>query len=390
MARTPQFGPPEVELAPPPGFAQALTDVEHDIEALAARLVERIRNEVPFYEHVPAEALLAGVLGDAQRGLRAVQERRDATTEELREAGDVGEARASQGVPVEAVVQAFQLGVEEICEAVLARGRELGVSDAQLLGVHQRAWAWANRVMTHQAREHRRAELEAVRRDEARRGAFVRELLSGTTTVSERPLHSTMRGFPDTPAHAMRARGTPPTLQSLQRDLEQQALGVFTLQDEDLVGIIARPPRTVPDNVTIGLGPQADLSDLAGSFAAATRAVIAASKFKRPGPHTLLSLGLLPAVTDERQIGERLASRHLESLSGTPIPETLRVLLNMDLRVEDAARALFVHPNTVRKRIARYEEATGARLRRVDDLVELWWALRWTESSSSASPEQGL
>jgi DNA-binding PucR family transcriptional regulator len=44
-----------------------------------------------------------------------------------------------------------------------------------------------------------------------------------------------------------------------------------------------------------------------------------------------------------------------------------------------------VHPNTLRHRLRRFEEATGANLRRPTDLVELWWALerrRWKEAAT--------
>jgi DNA-binding PucR family transcriptional regulator len=34
-----------------------------------------------------------------------------------------------------------------------------------------------------------------------------------------------------------------------------------------------------------------------------------------------------------------------------------------------------LHPNTLRKRLARYEELSGLDLHRMDDLVALWWAL---------------
>ena len=45
------------------------------------------------------------------------------------------------------------------------------------------------------------------------------------------------------------------------------------------------------------------------------------------------------------------------------------------MRIDETARALHVHPNTLRHRLRRYEEATGASLRRPADLIELWWAL---------------
>jgi DNA-binding PucR family transcriptional regulator len=54
---------------------------------------------------------------------------------------------------------------------------------------------------------------------------------------------------------------------------------------------------------------------------------------------------------------------------------TLRAFFEHDLHVEDTARALHVHPNTLHNRLRRYEEATGASLRRQADLVEMWWAL---------------
>jgi DNA-binding PucR family transcriptional regulator len=37
---------------------------------------------------------------------------------------------------------------------------------------------------------------------------------------------------------------------------------------------------------------------------------------------------------------------------------------------------MFLHVNTVRYRLRRFEELTGTSLRRVEDLVQIWWALR--------------
>jgi DNA-binding PucR family transcriptional regulator len=54
---------------------------------------------------------------------------------------------------------------------------------------------------------------------------------------------------------------------------------------------------------------------------------------------------------------------------------TLRTWFDQEMRVEDTARSLHVHANTLRHRIRRFEEATGASLRDPRHLVELWWAL---------------
>lgn len=64
-------------------------------------------------------------------------------------------------------------------------------------------------------------------------------------------------------------------------------------------------------------------------------------------------------------LGERAAA----------LEPTLRAFLASGMRYEQTARELSMHPNTLRKRIDRYEELTGLDLRRMDDLVALWGAL---------------
>jgi DNA-binding PucR family transcriptional regulator len=45
------------------------------------------------------------------------------------------------------------------------------------------------------------------------------------------------------------------------------------------------------------------------------------------------------------------------------------------MHVERSAERLFVHQNTVRYRIARFEELTGVSLRDPGVAFEVWWAL---------------
>ena len=45
------------------------------------------------------------------------------------------------------------------------------------------------------------------------------------------------------------------------------------------------------------------------------------------------------------------------------------------MHVERTAERLFVHQNTVRYRLARFEELTGASLRDPKVAFEVWWAL---------------
>ncbi|WP_198528225.1 helix-turn-helix domain-containing protein, partial [Mycobacteroides abscessus] len=50
-------------------------------------------------------------------------------------------------------------------------------------------------------------------------------------------------------------------------------------------------------------------------------------------------------------------------------------VLTITLHVERTATKLFVHQNTVRYRIARFEELTGTSLGDTEVLLEVWWAL---------------
>jgi DNA-binding PucR family transcriptional regulator len=46
------------------------------------------------------------------------------------------------------------------------------------------------------------------------------------------------------------------------------------------------------------------------------------------------------------------------------------------MRIDRAAEQLFVHPNTLRYRIGRFEEITGTNLRNPRTALEVWWALQ--------------
>ncbi len=54
----------------------------------------------------------------------------------------------------------------------------------------------------------------------------------------------------------------------------------------------------------------------------------------------------------------------------------MRHYLSLGMRADLAAERLFVHHNTVRYRLRRYEELTGTNLRDPDRALQAWWALQ--------------
>src|SRR5207237_1210295 len=113
----------------------------------------------------------------------------------------------------------------------------------------------------------------------------------------------------------------------------------------------------------VALGPEAAPVELAGSYRAAGRVLAAAESFGFAGVHDLTSAGLHAAVIENPDLGDALALELVEPVAVLPgggeLLASVREWLCCGMRVEAAAERLFVHPNTVRYRLRRYEEVTG-------------------------------
>ena len=91
-------------------------------------------------------------------------------------------------------------------------------------------------------------------------------------------------------------------------------------------------------------------------------------------------LSLRPVILAEDHVGEWLMRRYLEPLGelgeyGATLEHTVEEYLARGMRVDASAKALIVHPNTLRHRLDRFQQLTGADLRKTQDVVEVWWAL---------------
>jgi len=148
----------------------------------------------------------------------------------------------------------------------------------------------------------------------------------------------------------------------------------------EIWGVVSRHAEVDSSDGVVALGAPADLGGLRDSFGLASRALETAAAFGLDGVVTIDDLSLRLAILSEDHLGERLVRRYLEPLRelgeyGATLEHTVREYLAKGLRVDASAKALIVHPNTLRHRIARFEQLTGANLRRTEDVVEVWWAL---------------
>jgi sugar diacid utilization regulator len=216
-------------------------------------------------------------------------------------------------------------------------------------------------------------ELEQAREEQQRRDAFVFALLTGTLEPDELRRECATFGLdPERRYVAFRARGT--THRSALAITSDG--GQFIALDHDIAGVAVRAP-TAPADVTVGYAPAAPLEALPVGFARASRALQTALAFGQIGAFSLADLSIRPAILADDALGDAFAERHLAPLEGLgmELEGTLRTYLDQGMRIEDTARELHVHANTLRHRLRRFEEATGASLRDPRVVVELWWAL---------------
>ncbi|MFE1171087.1 PucR family transcriptional regulator [Streptomyces sp. NPDC058773] len=162
--------------------------------------------------------------------------------------------------------------------------------------------------------------------------------------------------------------------------VDETGRALVTTVDGDVAGLLVGRPAGLCRSLILGLGAPAPVSGIAIEFTRATQALRAAAGFGLVGAYTREELGLRATVVALPAVGEQLVRLRLAPLAergedGAQLEEAAAAYLRQGLRLEAAARTLYVHPNTLRNRLRRFEEITGTNLRDPADLAEVWWAL---------------
>jgi PucR C-terminal helix-turn-helix domain len=358
-----------------------VTDIEDQLDVLVERIGERIRDEIPDFRRLPSATLAGAIRGNVGRALTALRDLRPPTPAELEQAAAIGRERAEQGLTVDAVLHAYRISVTAVWSRFGELARERGADVSSVLAFSETLWVWADAVMDVVGAAHREVELEQAREEQQRRDAFLLALLTGALDTAELRRDSATFGLDGdrtfTPFRARSTRGS-----ALSHGVALALAGddglVMTL-DRDLAGIATRRPEPVA-GVVAGVGPASRLDALPAAFAMASRSLQTAVAFGQEGAFELADLSIRPAILADDALGEAFAARYLEPLAGlgrlgTELEATLRAWFDQEMRIEETARSLHLHPNTLRHRLRRFEAATGATLRDPRMLVELWWAL---------------
>jgi hypothetical protein len=353
---------------------------------VARRVREAIEAELSSYRMIPREALDIEVGLELGQVLTSVGVEPSALTERQRaELAAVGEERARQGVPVDDMLRAWRIGIEVVVDYAREVGQRLGVDDARVLEFVQSALAWSDLAMVTTTRAHRRAERAVTGAADEHHANFVRGTLLGTVPTAELRIQAEMYGLDPAGEYvAVRARlGHIIPQCQLERtlglhDSAHERCGLCAVIDGDGAGFLSKVPPSPIEGI-VGVGPPRPLDRLAESYRSAARALVTAETCGLQGAYDIASLGLRPALALDTEVSELLRRRYLQPLASTSsageLIATLRSYLACGMHVERTATQLFVHQNTVRYRIARFEELTGASLADTEVLLEVWWAL---------------
>jgi PucR C-terminal helix-turn-helix domain/GGDEF-like domain len=372
-------------VAPPPRWAELLEATLADRDRIVATMTSEIVRTLPSYRRVPAEQLAAAFAFELERVLQAARAHgEDVADDELAGLAAIGEARARQRVPAGDMLLAWRIGVQVVLSHSRQVAERLGVAPAEMLEFVQSLLAWSDRAMAITAVAHRRAELDVTITELEERRQVVRGALLGTLAPEDLRVRAERSGLDVTRQYVAISCRLPEdgTTTSLERrlgfhDAVRPRHGLSAVLEGSFVGLLREPP-TADADITVGVGPPRPLSRLNESFTLASRAARTATAYGLGGVRSFDSLGALPAVMDDTQTGDALARRYLDPLgsSGPEILQTVRAYFDHQANVEQAADALHVHPNTVRYRLKRLEELSGARLRDPLTALEVWWAVQ--------------
>jgi hypothetical protein len=328
--------------------------------------------------------------------LDAIADGRDGTSAaEDRRLADVGATQASRSHPLTGLLVGYRISLRVIVERIREAGRAVGSPSSEVLETIDRVVGVYNSIAAAIAAGYRAAQAHR-RAEERHRVEFLRALLWGTLGRADLARQALAHGV-DTEReyHAVRARPAPGrTTDDLARAHGFSGRcpggdGIGAVVHGEFLGVLADPPKGPVPGVS-GIGPARRLDRIDESFRMASRALDTADRRRMSGVHQFGELGLLPAVMSDCAVSETLHRKYLAPLGDTEfaieIIDTLRAYLMQGMNVGRTAERMFVHPNTVRYRIGRFEESTGVCLRGNPRVVfELLWALQALESQFDSS-----
>jgi putative transposase len=358
------------------------------IEELAARQLAVVRASFPSYDRIPDEELLRSSRRNVLRVAETIAGQDELPADVVENEVQSAQYRALQGIPAEDVAACYRAVLKVVRDAFFSRAVAEAVPFEVILTSTQRLWAMTDRLMDDLTAARHDIELEVARREERQRLEFLHRLLAGSLLPSEMLHVGSAYGLDaDRQYWVFRGRRATTDPHALTRHLERSCAdsrfpALIGSVEADVAGVAAKRPVTSDDlGLVAAIGP-VPMAEIPHAWAEATRLLSVAAKYGRRGVVDSETLSIRIAVVQESELGDALYNRYVarvlaQSRMGEVLLESVRVLLAEKRYVPAAAEALNVHTNTLRYRIEKFEELTGADLTDTESIIKVWWALEY-------------
>lgn len=373
---------------PDDNFLDPLAEVTAQLESehtdLGRRAAEMIFATLPSYAGVDDASVHASVARNTARAIATLVSREAPAPGTSAEAAMTTRERLAQGVPIEDIIRGYRISLRVIHDRFLELATARRMAAERILEYSTLLWDVGDWFTAGAAAEYRNHEVRSAVRDSVRQVEVFRELLAGDLTESQVRAAASSLALDASLHYAMFRVAPGPTMTVDTLRVRVDALRprpelVTESGHSGWIGLASQPrslsrlDQVVAVGSVVGLERLSESADLANQIFA----VVAAEP---PGVYTVkdvswrLATEAVPAVASHLQARYVAPAEELGEFGGLLL-ETVKAYLTADLNVARASTELTVHPNTLRYRLARYEELVGVKTSELNTAIELAWAL---------------
>lgn len=389
-------------LTVPPLLSVCAAELLDRVDVLADDLFRTITAEIPPYARLSRE-VQADVRDFNERNLyeqlTCLADRRPMRTDSTRQCV---RRRATQGVPVDAVLHAFRIGYRLLARTLIDRAKEQpGTTMDDIAQASMSVWSLLDAASQTVNDVYRETLVGLARADELQRLLLLDALLNGKT-ADWAMLGGTgaSLGLPEQGPYICVVAEHSDVTAMEQALLRNGLRSAWRPRPDGLAGIVALPEPAVASGSSRGPGPalvlgvigaavmgRAGLSPAYGRLresADALRLATLAQASLPAGTHRAVTLDHDPAaalVAAGHDLALRLAVALLDPVLAAPdrkdLMETLTAWLDSDTgSTREIAETLYCHRNTVRNRLDRVSRLTGRSLFRPADVAAFYASVR--------------
>jgi hypothetical protein len=361
-----------------------------DLDQFSRATTERLRVAIPTYEAVPIAEHQELVRNQMWDILNGVAHGVTPSAEQIAKAEELGWRRASQGVPVHDVIEAYHICYREMWSALVERASGTDGGAEQLVGAVEVLWTWTHRFSGAVAKAH----AEALRTRSAEEDDLRRRFFDALTTGQAEPgqterLASALGFDPAGPFYALCLPALPAQRMDPVGKRLRSAAGVGAVQYTSRQGItvvLAQGINTdtviaalADDRPAVPMGVGTERTGLDGAAQSIRDAdqALALAQHESEDVVRFDDVWMVCMLFEARKVlAEPLDAGVTTARRYPELAETVLAYAANAFRVSDCARSLHLHPNSAKYRLDRWSELTGWNVLTFEGLLRSLMSIR--------------